>query len=252
MAAANQHLPGAVEVTHPSPVPAEPPGPILVGGTVHVGHAVDIQSQSADYGGWSTWKLTGAEQPFQILPYDPNRHRAVISVTVPPASGLPAIGQGVVSAPTAGQTISSVALADGAYMVSGAVELAGTLAAPADLNNFGFYIGSTLFLGMLTPPLAGLYTIPPSPVTIPLGGATLSTKAIGAGTAGSVYGAAFECVAGAPGTLVYVGTQAQCLTKTGGVIMPGAVHVVENNQALWCAGDGINPVNVTVLNERWS
>ena len=159
----------------------------------------------------------------------------------------------MVHTPTAGQTISSVALSDGAYLVSGAVELAGTLAAPADLNNFAFYIGSTLFLGMLTPPVAGLYTIPPSPVTIPLGGATLSTKAVGNATAGSVYGAAFECVAGAPGSeTVYVGTQAQCLTQTGGIIMPGAVHVIENNQALWCVGDGINSVNVTVLNERWS
>ena len=178
---------GAGVVTPPAPAHVDT-GPIQIGGTVHVGHAIDNQPQAADYGGWTCWHLTGAEQPFQILPFDTNRHRAVISVTVPPATGLPAIGQGVVSAPTAGQTISSVALTDGAYIVSGAVELAGTSAAPADLNNFGFYIGSTLFLGMLTPPVAGLYTIPPSPVTIPLGGATLATKAVGNATAGRCTG----------------------------------------------------------------
>jgi hypothetical protein len=31
------------------------PDPVLIGGTIHVGHAVDSQSQAADFGSYQTY-----------------------------------------------------------------------------------------------------------------------------------------------------------------------------------------------------
>ena len=60
------------------------PNPVLVGGTVHVGHAVDSQAQAADFGAYATYTTpAGADTARIILPFDSNRHRATITVSAP-------------------------------------------------------------------------------------------------------------------------------------------------------------------------
>jgi hypothetical protein len=72
-------------VIHPAPpVPSVP---------VHVAHDVNVQGQSADYGAYMTYKLaSGATTAQPILPYDPNRHKATITVSAP---GAAVAGSGV-------------------------------------------------------------------------------------------------------------------------------------------------------------
>jgi hypothetical protein len=55
------------------------------------------------------------------------------------------------------------------------------------------------------------------------------------------------------GSGVWVGTAAQCQATppVGGFLPAGASPVIENNQALWLIGDGVNAMRVTVLQERW-
>jgi hypothetical protein len=48
---------------------------------VHVGHDLNVQGQAADFGSWATYTTpAAADVARQILPYDPNRHRATIIV----------------------------------------------------------------------------------------------------------------------------------------------------------------------------
>lgn len=69
------------------------PSPVQVGGTVHVGHAIDSQAQAADFGTYVTYSLpAGATTAQQILPYDSNRHRAILTVSAP---GAVVAGSGV-------------------------------------------------------------------------------------------------------------------------------------------------------------
>lgn len=81
---------------HPAEAEAEfptAPDPVLVGGTIHVGHAVDSQAQAADFGAYMTYTTpAGADAARPILPFDSNRHRATITVSAP---GAPVAGSGV-------------------------------------------------------------------------------------------------------------------------------------------------------------
>jgi hypothetical protein len=62
-------------------------GPDLVPLPVRVGHDVDVHGQAADYGGWSTFTTpAGADRARMILPFEPARHRAVMSVSIPVAA----------------------------------------------------------------------------------------------------------------------------------------------------------------------
>src|SRR5437764_942012 len=61
--------------------PAEPdeqeffaPSPVLVGGTVHIGHSIDGQAQAADFGAYMTYVTpAGADVARPVLPYDSKR-----------------------------------------------------------------------------------------------------------------------------------------------------------------------------------
>ena len=88
----------AAAPTHPGPGPKAPaapagpdavphaPDPVQVGGTVHIGRAVDAQTQAADFGAYATYVTpAGADTARQVLPYDSNRHRGVITVSAPGA-----------------------------------------------------------------------------------------------------------------------------------------------------------------------
>ena len=60
----------------------EPVTPVPVTGTVHLGHAADVQAQAADFGAYMTYLTpAGADVARPILPYDANRHRAVLIVS---------------------------------------------------------------------------------------------------------------------------------------------------------------------------
>jgi hypothetical protein len=49
---------------------------------VHVGHDVNVQGQAADFGAWSTVTTpAGADQARPVLPFDKQRHRAVLIVS---------------------------------------------------------------------------------------------------------------------------------------------------------------------------
>ncbi len=217
---------------------------------VRIPHSVDTQPQGADFGSWAAYHLAGTEQPQVILPSDPSRHRATIGVSVVAAATTDT--SGTVTTPAAGAVITSQVLGEGTYMVNWTVQLSGTLASPADLNNFGLYLGATLLATANVPAAAGSYPQLPQTVVVPAGGGTVAIKAIGLATTGAIYTAVLVTAVGTPGAeLVYVGTTAQCLTKTGGVILAGQQYIVENNQALSMAPDGINPVIVVVLTERW-
>jgi hypothetical protein len=51
---------------------------------VQVGHDINTQTQAADYGAYLTYVLpAGATTAQLILPYDPNRHKAIIIVSAP-------------------------------------------------------------------------------------------------------------------------------------------------------------------------
>jgi hypothetical protein len=83
------------EVTHgpetAQDAPAEVTHPV-VAVPVHVGHDVNIQGQAADFGAYQTYVLpAGADQARPILPMDPNRHRATITVSAP---GVAVAGSG--------------------------------------------------------------------------------------------------------------------------------------------------------------
>ena len=48
---------------------------------VHVGHDLNVQGQAADFGSWATYvTLASGDVARQILPFDPNRHKATIIV----------------------------------------------------------------------------------------------------------------------------------------------------------------------------
>lgn len=216
---------------------------------VHIPHSVDTQPQAADFGAFTAYHFAGTEQPVMALPYDSYRHRAVLMVTPPAGTYTSATTEGSQTSPGAATTITSQALGGGSYSVQWGVQLGGTVAT-VDANNFGLYNGASLVATSLNSGVAGTYPQPAEVVAVASGGATLAVKAIGNATSGAIYNAQLTSAQQAQG-LVYVGTQAQCLTKTAGVILVGQSVTLENNQQLWIAPDGTDQVTVTVLAERW-
>lgn len=95
------------------------------------------------------------------------------------------------SLPTPGPlaTIASLVLPSGGWTLNWLAQLTGTLAA-ADVNNFGLYQGTTQLLQSVNGIIVGQpYPQESIQVQTPIGGATYAVKAIGAGTASSVYSA---------------------------------------------------------------
>lgn len=103
------------------------------------------------------------------------------------ASGdVPSNVSGSVVAPGAGATIvTTPALAAGTYDVAWTVELQGAAAA-ADANNFELANGAGVVLVSVNPGAAGVYQQPGVRIVV-AAGATVSVKAVGAGTAGVTY-----------------------------------------------------------------
>lgn len=114
----------------------------------------------------------------------------VPGLAVPPAPSNAVTGSA--TSPAAGATIATVTLPQGTYTVSWSVMLTGTVAA-ADLDNFGLYVGANLVATSLNGINAGTsYPQPAVVIEVPAGGAALAVKAIGAGTASSVYSATID------------------------------------------------------------
>lgn len=103
------------------------------------------------------------------------------------ASGdVPSDVSGSVVAPGAGATIATTpALAAGTYDVTWTVELQGAAAA-TDANNFELVNGAGVVLVSVNPGAAGVYQQPAVRIVV-AAGATVSVKAVGAGTAGVTY-----------------------------------------------------------------
>lgn len=69
------------------------PSPVLVDGTVRIGHSLDVHDRAADFGSHQTYATpAGADIARPILPYDIHRHRAILTVSAPAA---PVAGSGV-------------------------------------------------------------------------------------------------------------------------------------------------------------
>jgi hypothetical protein len=105
---------------------------------------------------------------------------------------------GSVSAPGAGATIATVTPGvAGLYEITGTVAISGTTAAAADANNMRLRQNSTSLLANIPIGLAttgNLGAVPFGPVLAQLAAAdTVNVVAVGAATAGSVYGAQINC-----------------------------------------------------------
>jgi hypothetical protein len=221
--------------------------------SVKIPHSLDTQGQAADYGGWATYHLAGTEQPQPILPFDSYRHRATIIVNGPltpgGAASVAATGSAAITA--GGQTVVSELLPAGTYTVSWNLLMSGTVTV-ADVDNAQLMLGATvLAIANVGDTTNTTYPQVPVTVVVPSGGAVLSVQSIGAGSGTATYRASVSAVQQPASGFVYLGTQAQCLQKLGGVVPAGQQVVVENNQQLWMAPDGVDPVIVSVLAERW-
>lgn len=100
-------------------------------------------------------------------------------------------GSGTASAPAAGATIASITLPAGSYTVQWELGLSGTLAA-ADADNLGLFVGATQVATSENQGAAGNWPQVPVAIEVASGGTTVALKAIGAGTAGSVYTASLS------------------------------------------------------------
>ena len=224
---------------------------------VHVPRPLDTQPQAADFGGWSSYSLAGTEQPQPVLPFDTYRHRAVIKVNGPVTAGgqSSSTATGSSTGPASGAIITQLALKQGLYTVSWQLMYGGTTAA-AETNNMALDLFGIRGLATAVIPSTAGGPVPQQPVqvSIPAGGATVTVQAVNAGTGTAVYNAQIDATPAAasasPG-FVYIGTQAQCQQKLGGVLAVGEQVAIENNQQLWMAPDGADPVVVSVLAERW-
>ena len=228
---------------------------------VKIPHSLDTQGQAADYGGWTRYTLAGTEQAQVILPFDSCRHRAVILCDGPVTAGGPSYAsvaaQGATasdpSTGTAVATIAAASLPAGTYSVEVTTYLDGTTPAASDDDNIGLHVGATSVTHLAQPGAADV-VVSSGPYVVNVNGAqSISVVVVTTVTSGAVYHAeiiATPVQVSSPG-FVYLGTQAQCQQKLGGVLLAGQQVVIENNQALWMAPDGTDPVTVSVLAERW-
>lgn len=97
--------------------------------------------------------------------------------------------EGSATAPAALTTLASVNIPSGGYTVNWTLMLSAAQAA-TDNDNFGLYLGTTLLLQSVNGTILGQpYPQDTVEVQVPIGGATLAVKNIGAGSAGAGYNA---------------------------------------------------------------
>jgi hypothetical protein len=204
--------------------------------------------EAADYGVWSTYTLTGTENALQILPRDLFRRRAVIQVNTT-VTGRSSSGS--VTSPGAGATIASLILVlPGAYQIKWTVQLTGTVGA-ADQDNFQLNAGSLTFPS-LNAGAVGVYPQTDADVVLSASVTTVTITAIAAGTVGAVYTAQITLIpiTPAPG-FCFIGSRPQVQNKTGGRLRAGNQFTVEDVQDYYVTGDGVTPLEIVVLNERY-
>jgi hypothetical protein len=223
---------------------------------VKIPHSLDTQGQAADYGGWAVYNLAGTEQPQPILPFDSFRHRATILAASAVATAGSLTSQGQATDPGAGAVITHIPGASFAvnttYIVTGSVYLDGTVTTADDDNMKLVFDGATVAV-LNVPAVAGV-VVPFGPFTLPSGAgpSNMSIEAVAAASgAAAVYHAQLTATAQSRTPFVYLGSQAQCLQKLAGQLPAGQQIIIENNQQLWMAPDGTDPVTVSVLAERW-
>jgi hypothetical protein len=117
---------------------------------------------------------------------------------------------GAAVAPIANQSLFSiVAVPAGLYTASWTVTLVGPAAA-ADQNNFALFVGGLQVAVSDNPGAAGQYPQPPIQIVVPAGGAIISVRSVGAGTATVTYDATLALGGGPP---------AECVILDGGQIV---------------------------------
>jgi hypothetical protein len=116
--------------------------------------------------------------------------------SVTPLPGPPTVSfEAQVTSPAAGATITSLTLPAGEWEIAWTVEV-DLNGAAADDDNFGLYNGSNQVAQSVSGHTAGQpYPQIPVTVAVPAAGTTMNVKAIGAGTATSVYVASITATA---------------------------------------------------------
>ncbi len=206
---------------------------------------------------WQTYVLTGvaaeATQQVPLLPTDTERIRAWVQVNSVPTA-ISSDFEGSVAAPGANGNVLLISAGSlpppGVYRVDWKVGLDGTPAV-ADLNNFKLVYGPVL-LNAINNPVVGEYPQPSVTITIPVGNvSTLSVKAIGAATAGTVYSAQIVLTALTVfNGYVNVGTLGQVQNGQGGRVYAGQKWEIRAHDILYFTGDGSTPLTVVVNVER--
>jgi hypothetical protein len=236
--------------------------PVPITGTVGLSDEVldkglRTTPQAAAFGAWTTYNLGGTEKAQPIIPFDDKRARALITVTGV-ANPINQSDFGSVTNPGAFANIAfgGTNLPAGTYQITAVVYLSGTVTS-ADANNMQI-TGNGIAGGAVRLAYPGVANAPATvSATISTSGSGLiGVQSIGAASGPSaVYNATLLVtpVAAAPGAGVYVGTQAQCQASppVGGFLTDGTTVEIRNQQQLWMVPDGIHPVTVTVLMERW-
>lgn len=180
--------------------------------------------------------------------------------------GAAAAAQGQANAPAAGATIATLAAASivpGTYLINWSVNLSGTLAA-ADVDNFKLKSASVALITSSNPDVAGEFPqVQFGPIRLD-GTTNVSVAAVGAATAGSIYGAdlslvpvpsdqvsLYREVAGAgggnPENLLWTFTPPG--TSPGPTWNPGGGLIMRSPEGLLLAGTGVAAAAVTLSGE---
>jgi hypothetical protein len=225
--------------------------PVTITGTVEIKPNVYTRAQAAEFGNWSTYSFLGTEtQPVRVCARDQYRSRVLLIINAPAGSSTDPAPV-VTTSPGANAVLASAVLPAGTYQVNWTVTLAGTLLA-ADRNNVGLYLNNVLLYTSDNNINVGtVYQQNPTVVTIPAGGGTLSLQTIAPGTGSSVYDASFTATSG--GGSIWIGTQSQLSRASnpqGGRLFTGNYEIKDQLEH-WIIPDGVNPVTVTVLTERY-
>lgn len=247
------------------PIPVAFPREVLDSG-------IRTSPQSAGFGAWTSYVLAGTEKPFPVLPFDDSRARALVMVTagapaatevlgVQPAAGaqftytVPAGGPPVILDSISGFFTASAAVAN-RFISCQILDAAGNTV--ASISNGSATVASTTIrvgfmasVGSNASSGSGTASFPiPLSRLLPGWQVKLNASSIDVADQWSQVVLTFNA---AGGGLLYVGSQAQVQASPplGGQIPAGMTAEVRNQQQLWAAPDGLNPVTVSVLVERW-
>lgn len=209
-------------------------------------------------GTYVTWEVDVGTPPIRILTETSKRARAKLALQPIVLTSI----QGAASqaAPAANTTIvSSGPVPPGIYTLNWTVELAGTVAAGTDNDNFKVVQGATVLLSSVNPAVVGSY--PQDPITVQVGPAGLATsfqiKNIGAATAGSTYRAQITLTPVSEANLpqVTINRKSDPLTIPipAGFIMTGYNPnlKIESSDEVWVLNTGPTNCFVSVLEERY-